>query len=682
MKWLSAGLTLVNISTVCGLLLGIAFQGVNRSVAVVSMLVGLVAAFFAYRATGDSSAKKEAPATPPELEKPESKRARRRDRVDQADHITASVRRYRSAWLWLMVGVFAIFAFRSFCWLLYLDNNEFKIQSPNNLGDLSLHITYIKNFASGVPLWPENPIYIFSKIRYPAGTDLFNALLARLQVDLIRGLVWTALLASAAACYAFYRWAGSFGLAGFLFNGGLVGFQVLKTFEFLDYQGDKTIAWKSIPLSMFVTQRGLLYALPAGLLLLYQWRAKYSSPLPATSPSDAPSSSPSPSSSSTSSSHGFETAAPWKKPPLPFWLELSLYASMPLFHAHTFLALSIALAVLFVCGDGGIRKHIGTLIALAFIPATFFSWLITDHFQAGSVLAWQPGWVQSDGDFLRPFSHSTAHFGALNPLVNFVEFWTLNLGLWVPVVLALVGWSCWRTWKEGVRWGTKLPEDTAFLLAATAIFLFAFFVKAAPWGWDNLKIIIWAYFIVLPYLWAEMISRWSMPIPALLCIALFGSGFVTLFGGLKAGRPGFGLADRGEVDAVGVEVKKLPLEARYATHPTYNHPLLLQGRKVVAGYPGHLWTQGFSDHEQQISKLRSILQGAPNWKQNAKYFQVRYLFWGREEKTNYPTSRRPWERESRLVASGSWGAIYDLEAPRDPRQKVPGDPTAMGYKGQ
>jgi hypothetical protein len=88
-------------------------------------------------------------------------------------------------------------------------------------------------------------------------------------------LVWTGLLASLATFYAFFRWAGAFGIAGFLFNGGIAGFQFFKTFKFLDYQGDKTIAWKSIALSMFVTQRGLLYAIPAGLLLLWHWREKF-----------------------------------------------------------------------------------------------------------------------------------------------------------------------------------------------------------------------------------------------------------------------------------------------------------------------------------------------------------------------------------------------------------------------
>jgi hypothetical protein len=39
------------------------------------------------------------------------------------------------------------------------------------------------------------------------------------------------------------------------------------------------------------------------------------------------------------------------------------------------------------------------------------------------------------------------------------------------------------------------------------------------------------------------------------CAALFASGFVTLWGGLSAGRNGFGIANRGELDAIGEVVK-------------------------------------------------------------------------------------------------------------------------------
>jgi hypothetical protein len=48
---------------------------------------------------------------------------------------------------------------------------------------------------------------------------------------------------------------------------------------------------------------------------------------------------------------------------------------------------------------------------------------------------------------------------------------------------------------------------------------------------------------------------------------------------------------------------------------------------------------------------------------------VRYLFWGREEKTNYATSHRPWETVAPIVSAGDWGTIYDLNAlePNVPR---------------
>jgi hypothetical protein len=177
-----------------------------------------------------------------------------------------------------LVGfVFAMFAFRSFYWLYYFAGENIYIQSPFNLGDLGLHITYIKTFANGVSLWPDSPIYVYSKLRYPAGIDLFNGMLTNLGFDLRPQLAATGLLASLATFYALYRWGGAFTVAGFLFNGGIAGYAFLQTHQFIDYQGTSHVSWKSIPLTMFVTQRGLLYAIPAGLLLLWQWRSKYGS---------------------------------------------------------------------------------------------------------------------------------------------------------------------------------------------------------------------------------------------------------------------------------------------------------------------------------------------------------------------------------------------------------------------
>ena len=74
-----------------------------------------------------------------------------------------------------------------------MDGNNLKIQSPNNLGDLALHITYIKYFANGVALWPDNPIHVFSHLRYPVGIDFLIRFFILQHVDLIRMLVWTGL---------------------------------------------------------------------------------------------------------------------------------------------------------------------------------------------------------------------------------------------------------------------------------------------------------------------------------------------------------------------------------------------------------------------------------------------------------------------------------------------------------
>jgi hypothetical protein len=601
MKWLTGGLTFANFATVFGLLLGM-IAGLGPVTSTVACILAAGFAAVAWVATTD-------PKPGPDSEQ--------------------ATGRYRNLVTWFLAGIFAIFAFRSFVWLLYVDGTDLKIQSPVNLGDLGLHLTHIQFFANGVKLWPSNPIYVGSEhLRYPAGIDLLNALLLKSGISLIPGLVWVGLIASLLTFYAFYRWGGAFAVAGFLFNGGIAGFAFLKTFEINDYQDVNHIAWKCIPLTMFVTQRGLLYAIPAGLILLWHWREKF-----------------------------YRTGEQQNaRGPLPFWVELSFYAAMPLFHIHTFMALSILLVCLFVTGDAPIRGHILRLVLSALIPATFFVWLITDHFHARAVIEFHVGWVQrDDGEFKMPF----------------FRFWFFNFGILVPLVLTLVGFLGYRVWQQGLQLGRKQPEEIAFVFGAAAIFLFTFFVKTAPWGWDNLKIMVWSYFIVLPYLWRDLIVQWERPIRWAVCFALFASGFISLFGGLAAGKGGFGFANRGEIDAISAATRSMPIEARFAAWPTFNHPLLLSGRKVVMGYPGHLWTQGFDDYGKTNDVLTKLMQGASNWRDITRTLNVRYIFWGKEEKANYAASSRPWEKTAAIAASGTWGAIYDLEKPAPPDQSPP-----------
>src|SRR5947208_1648085 len=107
-------------------------------------------------------------------------------------------------------------------------------------------------------------------------------------------------------------------------------------------------------------------------------------------------------------------------------------AVSPLFDVDTYLAVRIAIACLVVVGDPQIRGHTVTLLLSALIPATFFVWLISDHFHAGSVLEFHPGWAQNEREFK----------------MSFLRFWFFNFGILVPLVLTLVGLIAWQVYQS------------------------------------------------------------------------------------------------------------------------------------------------------------------------------------------------------------------------------------------
>src|SRR5678816_2418449 len=112
MKWLSAGLTFINVTTICGCLEGIAAHGLNKTVAASSAIAGFVAALIAYWGTSNSSEDEteEVAAngvTPVPAPMSVDGQTQQRESI-----FTRARRRYNCLWLWAMVAVFAMFAFR------------------------------------------------------------------------------------------------------------------------------------------------------------------------------------------------------------------------------------------------------------------------------------------------------------------------------------------------------------------------------------------------------------------------------------------------------------------------------------------------------------------------------------------------------------------------------------------
>ncbi len=395
-------LVLVCISVVSAVVLAFVWGGLSHAVTLASFTAGLAAAAIAWRSVGPSSG------------------GRRLTEWDVA-----------------LIVVFAVASLRAFLWLIYVVDDEWRVLSPNNLGDIALHLQFIRYLASGVDFWPASPILSGSPLVYPLGMDLFNSLLALAGVPVERGLVWTGLGGAVLTAWALWRWGGGFALAAFLFAGGLAGFAVFQTGTVDDFQS--RLAWKNLFLAMFVTQRGLLYALPCGLLLLTAWREDF-----------------------------FGAGSG-----LARWIQFLLYTTLPLFSVHAFVFLSLLLAAIFLCRPSA-RIPLLIFVGCAVPPASLAVYLVTGRFAAGSGLRWLPGWMQGGDGW---------------------TFWALNFGISLPL-LGVLAWliAAGRRIEALAFAGTGI---VVFLLC----FLFAFApwewdnTKLLIWAWLACAPYLWAVVI-------------------------------------------------------------------------------------------------------------------------------------------------------------------------------------------
>ncbi len=558
--------------------------------------------------------------------------------VRHQEALTLPIRRRFSGWAWAVMIVFGLFALRSFCWLLYLDGDALYIGSPDNLGDLSMHLQLARYFADGAAWWPAHAEAAGQPLRYYPGIDLFHALLLRVGADELRVLVWMGLVGATATAVALYRWGGTFTVAGFLFSGGLAGWQFFRDGVF-DYQ--HALAWKSLPLTMFVTQRPFLYALPAGLLLMIHWRRKFFTDLPPPARPLPPGSPP---------------PLPLAAGPglLPFWVEALLYATLPIFHLFAFVFLSALLAWWFAVyfWRPAVRWHLLGLVAVALVPATYQVSLMTGNFTStGNTIHRQWGWMAHG----LPFERS-------------LWFWPLNFGLFA--LLAPLFWTQLLAWSITDWWGAvvnrqrpvlrsrEADASTAFVLPAGILFVVACNVMFAKWDWDNTKLMIWCYLAFLPFLWRVWVRPLAFPLRVPLCLVLFFSGAVSLFGGLSKSHIHYSLIKRSELNGARHVVTALPARARYACAPDYNHPLVYCGRALALGYEGHLLSQSI-DYKPLRNDLDTLMLGGPGWEKIPTRLGVRYLYWGPREDQRWPQSTHPWEAQP-AVASGDWGSIFEV----------------------
>ncbi len=536
-------------STLCATLLALVFQGLNGWIAAISLAAG---AALAYVCRAHWLEPKE-------------------DGKRTWDWIDATVMVFL-----LLIGL------RQFAYLYFSLDSSVQTLLKYNYGDLPLHIAYIRHMVDGSVFPPDNPFFSLEKLRYPLGMDLYNALWEQIGVPTQAHLFLVGMIMLLATMLALYRFGGIVLVGAFFLNGGWAGWQLMGNGLLKDYQ--EALTWKNFFLSLFITQRGLLMALPLGIWLVQQVRERFYAP------------------------EG--TSEPWS-----FGKTLVVgvaWGALPLFHMHTFIIISLLIAFYTLAGrtpKDNLRQLVPALVLAVPLGALFVLYL-TNLFSKGSMVHFQWNWFAPK---------------------NLAYFFGVELGPWTLFILAT---AYFRLRKGDGR------ERAEWIMTLGAFLLFNG-VLLAPWDWDKLKVLIWFYLLIVA-LGARAITPYLKPLTkAAMCLVLFFSGGVCLLTVSGGQAQPTKLYEWRELWNTKGAVANLPKTAVVAATPTFNHPLSFWGYAIAVGYSGHLWSHGV-DYQQPETMIGQLYQDGKEWSSIAAQLHLTHIFWGPMERARYGETPPVW----------------------------------------
>lgn len=529
----------------------------------------------------------------------------------------------------IAVFIFIVFAsWKHFAWMMPLIPTTtvpgVVTLSLTNYGDLPLHVNFIRAIANGIEFLPLNPIFAAEPLRYPFGPDLYNALWESLGFATTGHLFFAGLAATISSLVLLRELGGAWAMSAFFLAGSSVATAA---------QGVPEADWKSFFLAIWITQRGMLWALPIGLMLLLYLRP--------------------------------HLAGTSRLPQRAVGGLGRMWAVFPLFHAHSFVIVSLLLFSL-VWKDFGLKRTKDFLLRFfiknralywALVPATLLIFHTSDGFSKASIVRWRLFWTFSNG------SWGTG-------IEALAKWYWLNFGLSTSVLL-LMGAGAFAlkrtlfknqdapsrpapTWKEG----------TLYL----AFFLLFLFVMLAPWEWDNVKVLLWPWVLGFALLGRNLLklqdlkpSRFWAAISAFALVVAFHQGAKVIAASWEKPATKAPMVWSAEQLAYAETVlQKVSPKAVFLAAQTPNHVLTYFGRLRVLGYAGHLWSHGIS-YSAQEADLEQFMTGAADWIEIAKRLKLTHVYWGPDEKARWGTKRRKWQDRLALVAKSGEHEVYEFK---------------------
>ncbi|HSN83657.1 MAG TPA: hypothetical protein VLS88_13825 [Polyangiales bacterium] len=220
---------------------------------------------------------------------------------------------------------------------------------------------------------------------------------------------------------------------------------------------------------------------------------------------------------------------------------------------------------------------------------------------------WAPGWVAAPDPWL--------------------WFWLKNLGLFSFVLLfALVDRSLMgRT-------------ERRMLGSFMALFVLANLFVFQPWDWDNTKLLVFWYLASCIFVSAWLARAWrpfdNVVVRLGLLVVVIS---MVLSGALQNLHQLLGLErhlllTEDEMQLAERVREETGPHAVFLTGQQHNHPIhVLAGRRVVMGYPGWLWSQGYA-YEDRERDVRAMFELAPRTDALLHAYEVDYAVIGPKEK--------------------------------------------------
>jgi hypothetical protein len=470
----------------------------------------------------------------------------------------------------------------------------------NNGGDLPLHIGIMSGFVHGTNFPPEHPEFAGARFTYPFLPDFIAALFARAGASLQGSMFLENFVLALALLGLLHYWVLNLtrdALAAFispvliLFSGGLGWLSALRDLSenrdgvfslIMHLPRAYTIMWDGIYrwgniLNMLAMQRTLLLGLPLSVIVLTLWWKAIGD-------------------GEYGSGDTLQRFRIFQRRRMI--AAGAIAGSLPLIHTYTFIV---------VMGIG------------ACLTLLFRQWRAWSAFFTVALLVAAPQvFLLLQDSAMRAENFFAWHWGLYLAGNNFVWFWFMNTGIFIPLLVITI---LWRGRTPIARRALRLSYLPLLSASSFQIWL------GSPLEWDGLKVILFWYVASVPLIALLLARLWRgngllRSAAIVLFVSLIAAGSLDVWRGIS-GAAEQRLYDRDAVAFADTIVKRTHPRALILHAPYYNEVVFLTGRRTVMSNTDHL----FPWFGLQLARRRRkhMLAGGPDAHGLMKRYRVEYV---------------------------------------------------------